>query len=102
MDSNEFDTKKVLTEIVSSNEFFDQLLNSSDRLPPADIFSLGLTLYECCMADPLTGLYIMPSEGAIWRALREGNVDMMTGSVTRSHDLCIIIQKAFCPNPDPH
>ena len=77
-----------------------ELLNSSDRLPPADIFSLGLTLYECCMADPLSGLYIMPSEGAIWRALREGTVDMGSGNVSRSYDLCTIIQKSICPDPN--
>jgi len=76
-----------------------ELLNSSDRLPPADIFSLGLTLYECCMADPATGLYIMPSEGTTWRAMREGPVNM-SGSVSRSAELCSIIQDSLLPDPN--
>jgi len=40
-----------------------------DQLPKADIFSLGVSAYECFLKKPL------PSNGDDWIALREGRLD---------------------------
>jgi serine/threonine protein kinase len=62
-DGHEGDTKYMAPE----------LLNSSDRMPTADIFSLGITLYELSMIQGKgNGLYVLPSEGLLWHELREG------------------------------
>ena len=74
-----------------------ELLDSCDRFPPADIFSLGLTLYELCMADGRLENYSLPSEGIAWHALREGRAE---GIPNRSPVLCGIIQeKMIFPSP---
>jgi serine/threonine protein kinase len=44
-----------------------ELLNMQERKPSADIFSLGLTLYEMAV-----GLREVPVTGPLWHALREG------------------------------
>lgn len=72
----------------------DELLNSSLRLPSADMFSLGLTLYELCcfFAEPstrsnssgrvaaqkegelrFTVLHRLPDRDTLWHILREDN-----------------------------
>ena len=51
------------------------------------------------MSDSIAGLYIMPSEGTVWRAMREGHVSM-TGGVSRSTELCHIILSALAPEPN--
>ena len=56
-----------------------ELLDSSERYPPADIFSLGLTLYEACSLVQnrervAQGLSSLPSEGPDWHTLRHGQV----------------------------
>ncbi|CAM9352141.1 unnamed protein product [Phaeothamnion confervicola] len=43
-----------------------ELLDSDERLPPADMFSLGITLYEIAAGVEL------PGGGAAWHNLREG------------------------------
>ena len=74
-----------------------ELLDSCDRFPPADIFSLGLTLYELCMTDGRLENYSLPSEGIAWHALREGRAE---GIPNRSPVLCGIIQeKMIFPSP---
>ena len=74
-----------------------ELLDSCDRFPPADIFSLGLTLYELCMTDGRLENYSLPSEGISWHALREGRAECIPN---RSPVLCSIIQeKMIFPSP---
>jgi hypothetical protein len=56
-----------------------ELLDSSDRYPPADVFSLGLALYESCIFNDHSeiisdGLSALPSEGPDWHVLRHGEV----------------------------
>jgi serine/threonine protein kinase len=46
-----------------------ELLSSEERHPSADIFSLGLTLYE--LASPCS--WELPSEGSKWQELRNGS-----------------------------
>ena len=65
-----------------------ELLDSSDRYPSADIFSLGLTLYEVCTLTYHRerlglGLSSLPPEGHDWHVLRQGSV--------RTQLCCIII-----------
>jgi hypothetical protein len=57
-----------------------ELLDSSDRYPPADVFSLGLALYESCIFNDhgemvANGLSALPSEGPGWHMLRHGEVN---------------------------
>ena len=66
-DGHEGDTKYMAKE----------LLNSQDRYPSADIFSLGLTLYEICIAAEYRDMLmanqsVLPSEGTEWQKLRAG------------------------------
>ena len=66
-----------------------ELLDSSDRYPPADIFSLGLTLYESCSLvrnrDRIVqGLSSLPSEGPDWHTLRHGEVRTTNSSFRSS------------------
>ena len=54
-----------------------ELLATSDRQPSADIFSLGLTLYEVCVLSEYrsrvsAGLSPLPTEGPTWHVLRNG------------------------------
>ena len=56
-----------------------ELLDSSNRYPSADIFSLGLTLYEVCTLTYHRerlglGLSSLPPEGHDWHVLRQGSV----------------------------
>ena len=63
-----------------------ELLNSSDRHYSADIFSLGLTLYElCCTPD----LDVLPYSGELWHDLREGRGAPLGGG--RSQTLVHVI-----------
>ena len=66
-----------------------ELLDSSDRYPPADIFSLGLTLYESCSLvrnrdRVVQGLSSLPSEGPDWHTLRHGEVGTLNSSFRSS------------------
>lgn len=70
----------------------EELLNNSERLPSADIFSLGLTIYEmCCFkyeSDEVqsdlketiltfTAHRSLPSEGMLWHILREDKAPLI-------------------------
>ena len=71
-----------------------ELLSSTDYQPPADIFSLALTLFETCLVP---GLSALPREGKQWRDLREGNPPEI---VNRQVSLCNLIYLSM--NPDPN
>jgi hypothetical protein len=78
-----------------------ELLNSSDRHPPADVFSMALTLYEVCVLSErrqkaAAGLSSLPSEGPEWHLLREGDAPCL---VDRDQQLCSLIQLAMSPVP---
>ena len=70
-----------------------ELLETSDRQPSADVFSLGLTLYEMCLSPGSAGL---PSEGPLWHTLRQGRAVSPAG---RPAALQAAIASAMQPNP---
>jgi serine/threonine protein kinase len=76
----------------------EELLNSSERHPSADMFSLGLTLYELCQVPEMD---VLPYGGSLWHDLREGKgVDFSSPAEGgRQEDLCAIIHA--CMSPDP-
>ena len=71
-----------------------ELLSSGTRQPSADIFSLGLTLYE--LASNLS--WQLPSEGPRWQELRHGShtPDL---PCSRNPALGHLIQKMIRPDP---
>ena len=78
-----------------------ELLDSNDRYPSADIFSLGLTLYEACIScNPqqretvAAGNSPLPTEGPLWHVLRDGMAPHPPG---RGSALCAVIHAAMCP-----
>jgi serine/threonine-protein kinase RIO1 len=78
-----------------------ELLDSSDRYPPADIFSLGLTLYEVCISslsqnidNVAAGNSPLPSEGLDWHVLRDGQAPPLLG---RSIALTTLIKVLLPP-----
>lgn len=78
-----------------------ELLASSDRQSPADVFSLALTLYEMCILSEHrlragAGLSPLQSGGADWHLLRNGDAPPLLG---RGVGLCSVIRAAMNPNP---
>lgn len=96
----------------------DELLNNSERLPSADIFSLGLTLYElCCVVSyesmgaiigsngsgENSSLFVttvskgLPTNGTMWHVLREGSAPRIPASYrsTALSDLVHATMKAL-------
>lgn len=80
-----------------------ELLDSSDRYPPADIYSLGLTLYEACISCTpqhreavAQGDCPLPSEGPLWHVLRDGDAPAPQG---RDPELCAVIRAAMRYEP---
>lgn len=78
-----------------------ELLASSDRYPSADIFSLGLTLYEACIACTpqhrevvAAGNSSLPTEGPLWHVLRDGEAPPPPD---RGAALCSVILAAMHP-----
>lgn len=85
-----------------------EILNASPRQPMADIFSLGITIYEVCMPLPPghTNSYsnaflvhgsLLPSEGDGWHNLRQGLAEPLPGRPPSLRDL---IAACMAPNPD--
>ena len=59
-----------------------ELLNDDARdLPRADVFSLGLSVYELARHVPL------PKNGGEWQALRAGNVPRLPGTSDEFNDI---------------
>ena len=71
-----------------------ELLNSLDRYPSADVFSLGLTLYETCfpLPPPLSPL-CLPAEGELWHLLRSGSAEPVKG---RPLSLQTLVSSCMC------
>jgi serine/threonine protein kinase len=72
----------------------NELLSSSSRHPGADIFSLGLTLYELAAS----ATWALPREGDRWHDLRSGShtPDL---PATRNESLVKLIQLMIQPDP---
>jgi serine/threonine protein kinase len=78
-----------------------ELLASSDRHSPADVFSLALTLYEMCILSEHrlragAGLSPLQSGGPDWHLLRNGDAPPLMG---RGDTLRSIIRAAMDPSP---
>lgn len=78
-----------------------ELLASSDRHSPADVFSLALTLYEMCILSEHrlragAGLSPLQSGGPDWHLLRNGDAPPLLG---RGDLLCSMIRAAMNPSP---
>jgi serine/threonine protein kinase len=75
-----------------------ELLNSTDRHRSADVFSLGLTVYELSL---LPALDVLPYAGQLWHDLRKGTYpDISTQSgIDRPQALSSMIRS--CLRPDP-
>ncbi|KAJ1427481.1 kinase-like domain-containing protein [Ochromonadaceae sp. CCMP2298] len=72
----------------------DELLNNTERLPSADIFSLGLTLGGGMRVTPRRSL---PTDGTLWHTLREGRAPPLPAH--RSPALCALVAAAMRPVP---
>jgi serine/threonine protein kinase len=75
-----------------------ELLNISERLPSADIFSLGLSVYELCytVEQIEKGNLLLPTEGPLWHQLREGASDPVQN---RPMEMVQLIQNMLLPDP---
>ncbi|CAM9495296.1 unnamed protein product, partial [Hapterophycus canaliculatus] len=62
-----------------------ELLSSTARLPSADMFSLGLTVYEVATRIEL------PGDGQDWHAMRDGTAAGLPSS--RSHDMSTVLRQ---------
>lgn len=78
-----------------------EVLNSRDRYPSADIFSLGLTIYETCISctpqyrdHVALGNSPLPSDGPQWHVLRDGDPPDPPG---RDVALCALIRATLHP-----
>jgi membrane-associated tyrosine/threonine-specific cdc2-inhibitory kinase len=72
-----------------------ELLLSDKKHPSADIFSLGLTLYEIASCPS----FHLPSEGALWHELRNGQHSLNIPTC-RSKALFDLIQASIRPEKD--
>lgn len=70
-----------------------EVMNGSHQLDKADMFALGITLYELAMG----AVGRMPSSGPRWVELREGKVGLMPST---SMPLQNMIKMLLSPNPD--
>ncbi|CAN0481638.1 unnamed protein product [Ectocarpus sp. 12 AP-2014] len=68
-----------------------ELLSSTARLPSADMFSLGLTVYEVATRLEL------PGDGEDWHAMRDGRAVGLPSS--RSRDLGDVLRQLMHPDP---
>lgn len=73
-----------------------ELLNMTERLPSADIFSLGLTIYEMCFTLEMIdqGHLMLPTDGPQWHKLREGHADPIQN---RPQSLVTLVQRMLLP-----
>mmetsp|Transcript_2981 Transcript_2981/g.4522 ORF Transcript_2981/g.4522 Transcript_2981/m.4522 type:complete len:1036 (+) Transcript_2981:138-3245(+) len=77
----------------------EELLNSSERHPSADIFSLGLSLYELCLVPDMD---VLPYGGGLWHDLREGKgLDVLSQEAGghRPGALCHLVGTMMSPCP---
>ncbi|XP_035212229.1 wee1-like protein kinase isoform X2 [Stegodyphus dumicola] len=78
----EGDCRYIPTELLQDNYSW---------LPKADIFALGLTIYEVCGGGPL------PKNGEEWHAIREGKLCYLS---YYSKDLNELIKQMIHPDPE--
>jgi serine/threonine protein kinase len=71
-----------------------EVLQSGTLYPSADIFSLGLTLYEMASYAHVT----IPSDGPRWHELRSGVIKALDYPVHRSFELIQLIRSMIDPN----
>ncbi len=71
-----------------------ELLHTLDRSPAADMFSLGITLFEACSLGYRGGVGL-PGEGPEWHHLRSGAVEM---PFIEDSDLRALIANLIDPN----
>jgi len=80
-------------------ELLNVLRTNSARvvMPPADVFSLGLTLYEMCRIGQVDSCFVTPPlEGPQWHVLRNGQAERVRN---RPPDLEEAIALAMSPDP---
>jgi wee1-like protein kinase len=65
------------------------LNNDTKHLDKADIFALGLTLYELSTGKPL------PSNGQRYQALRDGKISMLP-TLTTSYQKLLTVSGVCC------
>lgn len=77
-----------------------ELLTSSERHPPADLFSLALTLYEMCKTaeNGCNGKWSLPFEGGQWQQLRDGDLRNIA-LPDRGKALGTTLQASMHPDP---
>lgn len=75
-----------------------ELLDYTERLPSADIFSLGLTLFEMLFTREQlqSGNIFLAAEGEEWHKLRDGSLEFPK---TRNTYLMLLIRQALSPQP---
>lgn len=73
-----------------------EILQSDKKHPSADIFSLGIMLYE--LASYPT--FVLPGEGTRWRHLRSSTLDMDDIPPCRSSELLNVLRSTRQPNKD--
>lgn len=75
------------------SRYMSMELLSGDRsdLTKSDIFSLGISLYELCLGQPL------PMNGDKWQDLRAGRFDPLPGT---SMELTMLIVRMMNPKPE--
>jgi len=83
-DGHEGDTKYMPQE----------LLSTSKKIPSADIFSFGVTLYELAASNN----FILPSEGPKWHSIRSGKHALEIPD-DRSQILAELIRNMIQPDP---
>lgn len=71
-----------------------EVLQSGTSYPSADIFSLGLTLYEMASHAHVT----IPSDGPRWHELRSGVINALDYPADRSAELIQLIRSMMDPN----
>lgn len=84
-----------------------EILNDLNRLPSADLFSFGLSLYEIASihtmepASEIDGILgrplSLPTEGEGWHRLRDGAAPPLVG---RPQTMVNMVQSMLHPNPD--
>lgn len=72
-----------------------ELLKPGNHRPPADMFSLGISLFEV-----VWGHDALPKSGHEWHALRNGNLPACPGAEQRSPALLELVLALMHPEPD--
>jgi len=76
-----------------------ELLNNCERLPSADMFSFGLTIYEVAYSEQQLSsrLISLPSQGPLWHTLRSGTAPVL---IHRSAALAQLVAACMLAEPE--